>query len=312
MNIYTCDVSPHITDTYNSQCLDIFETQYYFVRQIGDFSAYGIVYEIKTYNTGERLALKVTALNKYSISELNIICNILKYILYPQYTPCFIDIKNWFLCTSPPTTWEIKHISPILRNAWNSTLLYFTMSLADTTLKHLMIPITSYDITCIIFELYYALAVARHTLKFFHEDIKADNILIKTVNYERRYNIGSNTYYINSPYLPLFSDFGTSSIGVQQNIPVNTEQEYGFNLDDVLDFNDTKNLFETLVDYINNYIDVDELFIQNIGQFNQIIALDEGVHDIRHIIESLSTPLFNILYQSQGKFTQYKNYVSLF
>lgn len=312
MNIHTCNDTPDITDIYNSECLELFNTQYYFVRQIGDFSAYGIVYEIKNYHSGERLALKVTALNKYSISELHIICNILKNIIQPEYTPCFIDIKNWFLCSSPPTNWEVKHISPILRNSWHSTLLYFTMSLADTTLQNLMIPITPYDIICITFELYYALAVARYKLGFFHEDIKADNILIKTVNYERRYKIGSNMYYINSPYLPLFSDFGTSSINVQPTISVNTEHEYGFNIDDVLNFSDTKNLLETLINYINEYIDTNDDFIQDIGIFNEVIGLDEGVHDVVHILDSLHTPLFNVLYQSQGKFLQYRNYVPLF
>lgn len=253
--IKTCRDFPSVQDKYDPRCMDLFETDIILVRKIAK-GGFGVVYEIKTIENGERYALKINTLSSFTITELKTDCMLDE--IRNLYTDSVIGIKSWFLCHKPPQYWDLFELPLILKGPWETgkTLLYFIMNLAETSLDKLDIPLSEYDITCILFELLYVLLLFQVKLKLTHNDIKSDNILFSIVTYGRKYTIQGIEFYVRSPYLPMLSDFGIAQINEN-----NTE--------------DIANLLTTIIDFTNEKVEITGAFSDQILQIDDL--LDEGL-----------------------------------
>ncbi len=292
--IKTCQVLPSLDINVNSNCLNLFGHNFILVKVLGQPSSFGIVYQVKSPIDNKQFALKVTAFLSETILELRVNCQISTTILDPIYSLSFIRLYEWFVCTQPPPQWRVRQPPRIYLNIWEQRLLYYLMELADGTLDSLQIPLNEYDIKSMMFELLYALAVGRKLLSFSHNDIKADNILINTVTFKRIYTINNIKYICNTPYLPLFGDFGLAKI----------------NNDPKPDTDDIFDLYSTFNNIIEEY-DLDETFIEQLNDFYEI-NVDSNRSNYYTIINLLTSPFFKQLTIDNGNFINFINIVTLF
>lgn len=279
--IKSCQVLPSPDINVNSNCLDLFGQDFILVKILGQPSSFGIVYQVKNHAHAQ-FALKVTAFVPTTIHELQVNCQISTTILDPTYSLSFIRLHEWFVCTQPPPQWRLRQPPRIYSTIWEQRLLYYLMELADGTLESLQIPLNEYDIKCMMFELLYALAVGRKLLSFSHNDIKADNILIKTSPSKRIYTLNGAKYICNTPYLPLFGDFGLSK----------TNNDPDINTDDIFD------LYATIANFIEEY-DLDENFVHELNDFFGI-EVDSHRSNYSTILNLLTSPFFYQLTTDRG------------
>ena len=211
--MYTCNDINLYSDIPSQMCLMYLENRYKLIKSIGE-GAFSIVLSLIDKESNEQIALKVTGPNQM---ELRVSCAV-SGLVQQRLTLSFLTLRGWFICGPPKNTaWtQIKPESGI--DIWEeSSLMYLDMEKADLSLYDIMRDggeIDMKDFLCISFEIIYALIVGKTKYKLVHGDIQLSNILIKYVKQSqpRIYDINGVLYVADSIYLPLISDFGTSTI----------------------------------------------------------------------------------------------------
>lgn len=233
-----------------------------FEKAISLTSAFGAVFRVKINH--ELFALKVIGDTQLGRNELKILCTIKKEILDENLTPCFVRCDNWIVCQRIP---EVDSFGPSSLENYSREHphLYFFLNVADYSLYGFPYEMTQYEIKCIIFELLYALYVARKVLKFQHSNVTRDNILILEINIDRVYTIGSNKFRSSSKYLPLWIDFNTSSIN-----EMNSSDES----------NDVHEIIDLFGHFINEKVDLSDSFVSAFEDLALKTEKDKGRYDI--------------------------------
>lgn len=211
--MYTCNDVNLYSDMPSKSCLMYLENRYKLIKSIGEGS-FSIVLSLIDKETNEQIALKVTGPNEM---ELRVSCAV-SSLVQRGLTLSFLTLRGWFICGPPknPVWTQIKPESGI--DIWEeSNLMYLDMEKADLSLDDIIQgsgEIDMNDFLCISFEIIYALIVGKKEFKLVHGDIHLSNILVKYVKQSlpRIYEINGRLYRANSIYLPLISDFGTSTI----------------------------------------------------------------------------------------------------
>jgi serine/threonine protein kinase len=244
---------------------------------------FGVVLKVKNLTTNNLVAMKVVKHDEHTLNEINIACYLTSLI---KFTPTIIRVGEWFICEEYPSSeWRdnIDHMFHIERE--DEPMLFFEMDIMDCTLGFInknKLKISPCDFKSIIFELIYTLYVIRKHVKFVHGDIKEPNILIKYNISPRIYTINNTKFIAKSKYMPVFADFGRSSMGTDTS-----DNSDGLGL---------ANILEDLLYFLDEQkIESPEKMQANIIEVYVNLIKDKGSSDFRTFKKSLFLDLFKTL-----------------
>lgn len=201
----------------SKKCKDQVLDKYEFVRVISMVGATSNVIEVQ--DNENNYAIKIVVEPGLAVKEIKIGCE-LKKLIDKNYTNSFVIPKFWFVCDENIFYNDIYEYidenldgdDKLILSGDNTTYIY--MTLGSYSINELFNKVEDSEMLHIIFELLYALMLARSILGFNHRDLRADNILIyESENVvHRSYKIGDKSFYISNKYIPMITDYGISNL----------------------------------------------------------------------------------------------------
>lgn len=163
----------------------------------------------KVYNKmmGIYTAIKIQPFDLNAFNELNIGCALNKLP-----TECFVKYITWFVCKSLPN-WGL---STSLQTS-SITYLFIEMDKVDVSVAIVILSRISLDyfvFVSIIFEIIYALYLARNIYSFSHNDLHANNILLRELDdyTERFYTLKDKKFELSTKYVPVIIDYDNATL----------------------------------------------------------------------------------------------------
>ncbi len=297
---------------YLSNC-DTLLDDYKIVKKLGE-GVFGIVYQIYDIHHDRKLALKILKRKQDTLNEINVGCTLNSL---NKFTNVFIEIYGWGECTSLPKFNNIMfNDAEFIEN--NETVLIFE-ELADNSFEQLITQrlekLSLSDFTSILFEIFYAITLARLRLNFIHCDLTSRNILYQMRSDIREYKIGNLLFKCKSNYFPKIADYGISTINFKPLYEYNDDRRYflifAWELLSLLSNNDqsiaTVNLIKFSQLLFPKLIDLDlSNYIETYPNINRDISDDIDLSNFEYELyqlQSLATEKQNLLpYITQSTF----------
>jgi len=217
--MYKCSDISKLNNSPIEECENVISKIYKFNKIISLSGTTGIVLEIED-SDKNKYALKISNYREDTIREIKIGCE-LSYLIQLQYTDLFVTPIYWSNCIG--SIYDISKASNAddfedqidnVSVSTNSALIIMPLASYDFTHMVNEKSLTVNEFISIMFELLYSLIISRKILGFSHNDLRADNILIKEVdeNISRTYKINNYQFYISSKYIPYITDYNTSTL----------------------------------------------------------------------------------------------------
>lgn len=228
MNFATCQGLPPSINYLSSNCEDIFDN--FGNAQIISSGTKGTIFKVHNKLINTDTAIKIQLFDENALNELIVGCT-----LNSLPTDCFVKYTIWFVCKSLPE-WGI---SDTLQISETRNYLFIEMNKVEISIETLVFINASLDIFAllsILFEIIYALYLARKAFLFSHNDLHANNILIQQLDdyTSQSYMVNNTKFTLERKYIPIIIDY--------DNATMNRD----------LSSTDTKNLYLTFSFLLNN------------------------------------------------------------
>lgn len=193
-----CTELPSESTPLGDNCLDTLTQKYTFVSTIGSGAAGTTV--LLQHNAQE-LVVKLSPLNKMSVGDVAISCQVNS--LRPK-TGIFVPTFGWLVCSAPRVRrW------PKMRG---NKILYIFMDHAGYEWRKESIQLSQQEHKALLFLLLHGFYVARRDLQFSHNDLHAENVLLKAIRPDFQLVLDGGFVIApgTTPFIPQVIDFGQS------------------------------------------------------------------------------------------------------
>lgn len=209
----TCSILPQSIDHASNVCEKLFSD--FINPHIINSGTKGTIYRVTNKMTGIDTIIKIQLFDDNALNELITGCT-----LNSLSTDSFVKYIIWFSCKSLPE-WAI---SERIQTSERFNYLFIEMEKADISFDTLLQINASIDIFALLFMLFsiiYALYLARKAFSFSHNDLHANNILLRELdNYVTRSYVLNNTKFtFETKYIPIIIDYDNATLNKNVSSP---------------------------------------------------------------------------------------------